>query len=341
MIQLGWKAGTEQYSPDELLDYAIAAEEAGFDSIDASDHFHPWAEKGQACFVWTWLGAVAAKTKKITLGTGVTCPTLRYQPAIVAQAAATVAWLAPKRFFLGVGTGEALNEYSATAQWPVYNVRRAQLGEAIDLIRALWTGEKITRSGVYYQTRKAKLYTCPSEAIPLYISSMVPGSAAFAGKYGDGLITVGGEEPETYKEIFKNFSAGARDMGKNPSRMPRMIEIAADFTDDEKKAIECRKAYWAGTFVPALFTERIYTPESSEQNGKAVGSDIIKEAVCISADPEDHIKLAQKYIDLGFDHLIFHSAGPDQRAFIESYGRDVLPRLRKHSRRNQNRRQRK
>ncbi len=331
MIQLGWKAGTEQYSPDELLDYAIAAEEAGFDSIDASDHFHPWAEKGQACFVWTWLGAVAAKTKKVTLGTGVTCPTLRYHPAVIAQAAATVAWLAPKRFFLGVGTGEALNEYAATAQWPVYNVRRAQLGEAIDLIRALWTGEKITHSGVYYSTRKAKLYTCPSEAIPLYISSMVPGSAEFAGKYGDGLITVGGEEPETYNEIFENFSAGAKDMGKNPARMPRMIEIAADFTDDEEKAIECRKAYWAGTFVPALFTERIYTPELSEQNGKVVGSDIIKEAVCISADPADHIKLAQKYIDLGFDHLIFHSAGPDQRAFIEGYGRHVLPRLRQRS----------
>ncbi len=199
------------------------------------------------------------------------------------------------------------------------------------MIRALWTGKKITHNGVYYSTRKAKLYTCPSEAIPLYISSMVPGSAEFAGKYGDGLITVGGEEPETYNEIFENFSAGAKDMGKNPARMPRMIEIAADFTDDEEKAIECRKAYWAGTFVPALFTERIYTPELSEQNGKVVGSDIIKEAVCISADPADHIKLAQKYIDLGFDHLIFHSAGPDQRAFIEGYGRHVLPRLRQRS----------
>ena len=331
MVQLGWKAGTEQYSPDELLDYAIAAEEAGFDSIDASDHFHPWAEKGQACFVWTWLGAVAAKTKKITLGTGVTCPTLRYHPAVVAQAAATVAWLAPKRFFLGVGTGEALNEFSATAQWPVYNIRRAQLGEAIDLIRALWTGEKITHRGVYYQTRKAKLYTCPGEAIPLYISSMVPASAEFAGKYGDGLITVGGEEPQTYGKIFENFSAGARDMGKDPNRMPRMVEIAVDYTDDKEKAIECRKAYWAGTFVPALFTERIYTPELSEQNGKVVGSDVISEAVCISADLEDHVKLAQEYIDLGFDHLIFHSACPDQRAFIKGYGRDVLPRLRPRS----------
>jgi coenzyme F420-dependent glucose-6-phosphate dehydrogenase len=331
MLQLGWKAGTEQYPADELLDYAIAAEEAGFDSIDASDHFHPWAEKGQASFVWTWLGAVAAKTNKIIMGTGVTCPILRYHPAVIAQAAATVAYLAPNRVFLGVGTGEALNEYSATGQWPEYNSRRAQLGEAIELIRVLWTGEKTTHRGTYYQTRQAKLYTRPSEAIPLYISTMVPNSARFAGRYGDGLITVGGEEPETYRQIFENFNAGAKEAGKDPARMPRMIELAVDYTDDEEKAIECRKAYWAGTFVPALFTERIYTPEMSEQNGRVVGADTVREAVRISADPEDHIKLAQRYIDLGFDHLFFHSAGPDQRAFIEAYGRHVLPALRRRS----------
>jgi coenzyme F420-dependent glucose-6-phosphate dehydrogenase len=329
MLQLGWKAGTEQYPPDELLDYAIAAEEAGFDSIDVSDHFHPWAEKGQACFVWTWLGAVAAKTAKINLGTGVTCPTLRYHPAVIAQASATLACLAPRRSFLGVGTGEALNEYSATGQWPDYKVRQAQLGEAIELIRALWTGDKVTHRGGYYQTRQAKLYTRPREPIPLYISTMVPNSARFAGKYGDGLITVGGEEPETYRKIFENFEAGARDAGKDQSPMPRMIELAVDYTDDEAKAIEHRKAYWAGVFIPALFTERIYTPKMSEDNGKAVGSDTIKEAVCISANPDDHVQFAQRYIDLGFDHLIFHSAGPDQRAFLEGYGRDVLPQLRK------------
>jgi coenzyme F420-dependent glucose-6-phosphate dehydrogenase len=157
---------------------------------------------------------------------------------------------------------------------------------------------------------------------------MVPNSAHFAGKYGDGLITVGGEEPETYRDIFANFEAGAREAGKDPSRMPRMIELGVAYTDDEEKAIEYRKDYWAGTFVPALFTERIYTPKMSEENGKVVGADVIKEAVCISADPRAHISLAQGYIDMGFDHLIFHSAGPDQRAFLEGYGRDVLPRLR-------------
>jgi coenzyme F420-dependent glucose-6-phosphate dehydrogenase len=328
MLQLGWKAGTEQYPPVELAEYARAAEQAGFDSIDASDHFHPWSEQGQASFVWSWLGAVAARTDRILLGTGVTCPILRYHPAVVAQAAATMACLAPRRFYLGVGTGEALNEYSSTGQWPGYNDRQEQLAEAIDLIRRLWSGEQVTHEGLHYQMRQAKLYTRPGDPIPIYVSSLVPHSAHFAGQHGDGLITVGGEEPDTYKEMLENFEAGAREAGKDPTRMPRMIELGVAYTADEEKAIEVRKAYWAGTFVPALFTERIYTPRMSEENGKSVGSDTIKKLVCISADAQRHIQLARSYIELGFDHLIFHSAGPDQKAFINGYGRDVLPRLR-------------
>jgi coenzyme F420-dependent glucose-6-phosphate dehydrogenase len=331
MLQLGWKAGTEQYGPNELVDFAIAAEAAGFDSIDASDHFHPWAEKGQASFVWSVLGAIAARTSRITLGTGVTCPILRYHPAIIAQAAATVAALAPGRFFLGVGTGEALNEYSATGLWPSYNERRAQLAEAIELIRALWTGEKITHKGEHYETHEAKLYTLPDEPIPLYLSSLVPASARFAGEYGDGLITAGGEEPDTYLEMIRSFAAGAKQAGRNAARAPRMIELAVGYTDDENAAIEGRKDYWAGTFVPAMFTEKIYTPELSEKNGKIVGAETIRGAGCFSADPDEHVKHARKYMDLGFDHLIFHSAGPDQQAFIEGYGRDVLPKLRAQS----------
>jgi coenzyme F420-dependent glucose-6-phosphate dehydrogenase len=331
MLRLGWKAGTEQYRPEQLLEYAEHAEEAGFDSIEASDHFHPWSEQGQACFVWTWLGAVAARTKKIALGTGVTCPTLRYHPSVIAQAAATLACLAPDRVFLGVGTGEALNEYSATGDWPNYQARQARMAEAVGLMRALWTGEKVNHTGEYYKTRQAKLYTRPEKTIPIYISAMVPNSAHFAGKYGDALITVGGEEIETYQRIFANFERGAREAGKDPAQMPRMVELAVDYTDDEEKAIAQRKAYWAGKFVPAFFPERIYTPTQSEANGKAVGSDTIREAVCISGDPEVHVAYVRRYIDAGFNHLIFHSAGPNQRKFLESYGRDVLPRLREAS----------
>jgi coenzyme F420-dependent glucose-6-phosphate dehydrogenase len=168
---------------------------------------------------------------------------LRYQPAIIAQAAATVACLAPGGFFLGVGTGEALNEYAAVAQWPDYKARRAQLAEAIDLMRALWTGEKVTHKGIYYQTRQAKLYTLPSRVTPIYISTMVPNSAHFAGKRGDGLITVGGEEPNTYRKIIENFESGAAQAEKDRSKMPRIIEVGVAYTEDEQKAIECRQAY--------------------------------------------------------------------------------------------------
>jgi coenzyme F420-dependent glucose-6-phosphate dehydrogenase len=157
---------------------------------------------------------------------------------------------------------------------------------------------------------------------------MVPNSARFAGKYGDGFITVGGQDPDTYRKIIESFDTGAREAGRDPSRMPRMVELGVAYTDDEETAIEHRKAYWAGTFVPALFTEKIYTPAMSEENGKVVGSDTVIQSTCISADATDHVKFARRYIDLGFNHLFFHCAGPDQRAFLEGYGRDVLPRLR-------------
>jgi coenzyme F420-dependent glucose-6-phosphate dehydrogenase len=327
MVQFGWTAGTEQYGPNELLEYAIAAEDAGFDAIAASDHFHPWAEKGQSCFVWSLLGAIAARTRKIIIGTAVTCPTLRYHPSVIAQAAATLAVMAPNRVFLGVGTGEALNEYSSCGAWPPYRVRQEQLAEAIDLMRQLWSGEKVTFKGVHYRTHKAKLYTRPQAPIPVYVSSLVPNSAAFAGRHGDGLYTIGLEGDEL-KQQLEAFAAGAREAGKDPARLPRMTTIAVAFTDDRQKAIELRKAYWAGTAIPAMFTERLYTPEKSEQNGSVVGNEMFEKGTCISADPDEHVRHARRYIEMGYEHIYFTTAGPDERKMIEAYGRDVLPRLR-------------
>lgn len=328
MALFGWKAGAEQYPPPQLLDYAVAAEQAGFDALDVSDHFHPWAEKGEASFVWAWLGAVAAKTSRLFIGTGVTCPILRYHPSIIAQACATLECLAPGRFYLGVGTGEALNEYSSTGQWPEYRVRQDQLAEAIELMRELWCGGAVTHHGRFYNTHGARIYSLPDRTPPIYVSSLVPNSAYFAGQYGDGLFTVAGEEPDTYREMMEHFEAGAREAGKDPARLPRLIEVAVDFTADKQQAVEDRKAYWAGAMVPAMFTQRLYTPHQSEQNGKVVGSDVILQGTCISDDPQEHVEHARQYLELGFDHLFFHSAATDQRGFIEAYGREVLPRLR-------------
>ena len=328
MVRLGWKAGPEQYGPVELLDYAIAAEEAGFDSLEASDHFHPWSESGQACFVWTWLGAAAARTGTIRLGTGVTCPILRYHPAVIAQASATLGVMAPGRAFLAVGTGEALNEYSSTGAWPEYEDRQDMMEEAVGLIRELWTGKPVTHHGEYYETHMARLYTRPEEPVPLYIASMAPGSATFAGQHGDGLMTVGGQSPDLYKEILQRFDEAAREAGKEPATLPKMIEINVAYTEDEEGAIRCMQQYWAATFVPALFDQRIYTPAMSEKNGEVVGADIIRSKMCISSNPQDHVEYAQQYIDLGFNEIFFHSPGPDQKTFLEGYGRDVLPKIR-------------
>jgi coenzyme F420-dependent glucose-6-phosphate dehydrogenase len=328
MAILGWKASTEQYRPTELLDYAIAAEEAGFDAVDISDHFHPWSPEGQACFTWTWLGAAAVQTKKLQLGTGLTCPILRYHPAIVAQAVATLATMAQGRAYLGVGTGEALNEYSTTGLWPDYATRQAMLAEAIALIRQLFTGEQVTFEGDFYTTKKAKLYTLPEQPVPIYVSSLVPASAEFAGEHGDGLLTVGGKDRAVYPQMFNNFETGARKAGKDPSKMPRLIELRVAYTDDLQGAIQQVKKYWAGTFIPAMYAEKIYTPEMSAQNGQPVGAEAIQQGACFSSKPEDHIQFSKQYLDMGFDHLYYHYAGPDQRGFIQRYGKDVLAQLR-------------
>lgn len=328
MLQLGWKAGPEQYPPTDLCDYAVAAEQAGFDTIDASDHFHPWSEAGQAAFTWTWLGAVAARTSRIHLGTGITCPILRYHPSVIAQAAATVSCFAPGRSYLGVGTGEALNEYAATGEWPGYAERQERLAEAIDLIRALWRGEQVSYEGKYYRTCKAKLYTPPAAPIPLYVSTLTPNSAAFAGKYGDGFITVGGKQPAMYRQLMTQFEKGAREAGKDPSKMPRLIELNVGYTSDIQGAIQEQLKYWAGTYVPALFDQKIYSPAMSQENGEVIGADVVKKTGCFSPNPDDHVKYIRQYIDMGFNVIFIHSAGPDQRAFLERYGRDILPKLR-------------
>lgn len=326
MLKLGYKIAPEQFPPSEMLEQVITAEKAGFESIAASDHFHPWSEDGQSCFIWSWLGAAAARTKSIELGTGLTCPILRYNPAIIAQAAATVSSLAGGRTYLAVGTGEALNEYPVTLEWPEYEERQIRMIEAIGLIRDLWTGEKISFDGCYYRTKEAKLYTLPKNDIPIYVSSLVPESAYVAGYYGDGLLTVGGKpDTQVYEQILSEFEKGAKDSGKSPENLPKAVELFVGYGTDPEASIKNVMKYWAGAFIPALFLNKIYTPEMSAQNGQVVGPDIIRKHTCFSEDPVDHIKFAKKYIDLGFTHLYFHSAASDQVAFLEAYGKDVLP----------------
>lgn len=326
--QIGWKAAPEQFPPQELLECAVVAEQSGFESIDVSDHFHPWSEAGQACFSWTWLGAVAARTRTIRMGTGVTSPILRYHPSVIAQAAATLGVLAPGRAYLAVGTGEALNDYAATGRWPGYAERQGRMREAVELIRQLWYGEEVSHRGTYYRTERAKLFTRPDRPIPLYISAMVPHSATFAGRHGDGLFTVGGQEPDLYKQLIAQFEEGARAAGKDPAQMPRAVELNVEYAQDEEAAIQNHLKYWAGSYVPALYDQKIYAPALAQQNGAVVGPDTIRKKGCVSSDPEIHARYIQRHIDLGFTEIYLHSAAQDQRGFLQAYGRDVLPRVR-------------
>jgi len=328
MVQLGWKAGPEQYAPVELLEYAAVADRVGFDWIDVSDHFNPWSEEGQASFTWSWLGAAATQTKRAVLSPGVTCPILRYHPTVIAQAAATMTHFAPNRFALGLGTGEALNEFAATGQWPSYAERRERLIESIELMRGLWSGEQVTFEGKYYQTHKAKLYTPPVSPVKIIFSALAPHAAEFAGKYGDGLWSVGGKQPALYKEMIQNFEESAKQAGKNPATMPRLIELNVAYTENVDAAVQEQLKYWAGTYIPAMYDEKIYTPKMSQENGAVVGADTVLKTGCFSPKIEDHIKFAQQYVDLGFDCLIFHCPGPDQRGFLEGYAKDVFPKLR-------------
>lgn len=203
------------------------------------------------------------------IGTGVTCPILRYNPAIIAQSAATVDKMNKGGFYLGVGTGEAINEFPTTRLWPEYNERQNMMREAIELMRLLWRGDEVTFNGEYYGTKKARLYIVPRRHIPIYVSSLVPNSAFFAGYYGDGLITVA-NPPDVMKAIISNFEAGARKAGKDPEKMPKQIEIWVAYTDDVDNVIKTFKQYWAGTMIFATHLQNIYTSEMLAMNGAVV-----------------------------------------------------------------------
>ncbi len=326
MVMIGWQGGPEQFDPLELLDQAIAAEKAGFETILVDDHFHPWDPAGHSCNTWSWMGAAAARLNGIEIGTGVTCPILRYNPVIVAQSAATIDRMNQGPVYLGVGTGEALNEYPTTGLWPDYNVRQDMLRESIDLIRAMWTGDEITFDGNYFTTRKARLYTPPRREIPIYISSLVPESAYFAGLYGDGLITAG--NPVQMRQIISNFDDGAREAGKDPAEMPKIALYNVAYTDDVDAAVKIQRQYWASTAVHAMYLQNIYSPKMAAMNGAVVGNDTIRNSMCISTDPEEHVKFAQRYIDIGFNRLYIHTSGPDMSEFFEGYRQHVLPLMR-------------
>ncbi len=328
-LKLGYKASAEQFGPRQLLNFAIEAEAAGFDSVWISDHFQPWRHtNGHAPYALSWLGAAGERTSRVFLGTSVLTPTFRYPPAIVAQAFGTLGVLNPGRMILGVGSGESLNEIAVVGtQWPSAKERLARLGEAVELIKRLWSEELVTFEGTYYRTRTATIYDRPDQPIPIYMSAGGPVAAKLAGRLADGFICTSGKGDALYREqLLPALDEGAKAAGRDPSKIERAIEVKVSFDTDRERALADTRI-WAALALSADEKVDIDDPREMERKAATV-ADQAHRRWLVSNDPEEHIQQIRPYLELGFTHLIFHAPGDDQSRFIRLYAKEILPRLR-------------
>jgi coenzyme F420-dependent glucose-6-phosphate dehydrogenase len=327
-IEFGYKASAEQFGPVELLAFSVLAEQLGLETVAVSDHFQPWRHStGHAPNSLVWLGAAGQRTERVKLTTSVLTPTLRYHPSIVAQAFGTLGCLNPGRIILGVGTGEAMNETPAMAiEWPGAKERRLRLAEAIELIRLLWTEERVTFEGEYYKTAGATIYDRPTEPVPIYVAASGPLAAKLAGRVGDGFICTSGKAPELYGTLLENVEDGARTAGRDPAAIARMIEIKVSYDRDiEFARTACN--WWAALALSAEEKSGIEDPIELERLADA-NLDRAHTRFIVTDDPKECVERIWSYVDLGFDHLVFHGPGNDQRRFLEQFTADVLPLLR-------------
>lgn len=328
-LRLGYKASAEQFGPQELLNFGVAAEEAGFDSVFISDHFQPWMhDGGHAPAAIPWLGALGARTSHILIGTSVLTPTFRYHPAVVAQAFATLAQLYPGRIILGVGTGEALNEVTLGMDWPDSPERFQRLKESIALMRQLWTEDRVTFEGRYYQTQSATIYDKPDSLIPIYIGASGPAATRLAGRIGDGFITTSGKKPELYREtLLPALAEGLNSRTAPGDSADTLMEVKVSFRRDRQIAMENTR-FWAPLALSPEEKMGIEDPIEMQRRAAELPLERVASRFIVSDDPEQHVTEIKKYLDLGFRHLVFHDPGNDQLGFIERYGSEILPRLR-------------
>ncbi|PJJ63744.1 glucose-6-phosphate dehydrogenase (coenzyme-F420) [Compostimonas suwonensis] len=334
-LTLGYKASAEQFDPRELVEISVAAEEHGFESVAVSDHFQPWRhEGGHAPFSLAWIAAVGERTERIRIGTSVMTPTFRYNPAVIAQAFATLGCLYPGRIMLGVGTGEALNEIAtgfrgAGAQdWPEFKERFARLRESIEVMRALWSGDRVSFEGEYYSTHDASIYDRPEGGIPIYIAAGGPVVAKYVGRAGDGFICTSGKGMELYTEkLLPAVAEGAELAGRDASGIDRMIEIKLSYEEDEQTALENTR-FWSPLSLSPEQKHSITDPVEMERAADALPIEQIAKRWIVGADPDKTVAQIAQYVDAGFNHLVFHAPGHDQRRFLTLFERDLAPRLR-------------
>jgi coenzyme F420-dependent glucose-6-phosphate dehydrogenase len=330
LLRFGYKASAEQFGPRELLEFSVIAEEVGFDSVVVSDHFQPWRHTGgHAPFSFAWLAALGERTRSVRLGTSVVTPTFRYHPSIVAQAMGTLGSLYPGRVFLGVGTGESMNEVpSIGIEWPDQKERFARLKEAIALMQRLLSEDRVTFDGEYYRTHNATIYDRPDEPVPLYVAASGPAAARLAGRVADGFICTSGKAPELYSEtLIPALNEGAEKAGRDPATIERMIEMKVSFDTDAERALQDTR-YWGALALKPEEKMGIEDPMELERLADALPVERAASRWIVSSDPDEQVARIQPYIDLGFTHLVFHAPGPDQERFLRLYAQEVLPRLR-------------
>jgi coenzyme F420-dependent glucose-6-phosphate dehydrogenase len=319
MTKVGYHASHEQFKPSELLRYVQLAEQAGFNCSLSSDHFHPWGEQqGQSGFAWSWLGAAMQATPTLSYRV-VNAPGQRYHPAIIAQAAATLADMFPNRFWITVGSGQALNERITGDKWPCKSDRNIRLKECVDIMRALWAGETVTHRGLV-TVEEAKLYSRP-EVPPLIIGAAITTKTAeWLGSWADGLITIS-RPPDKLKQIVDAFRRGGGE-GK-----PMLLKVQLSYDRDEDSARQKAHHQWRNNIFKNVLMTELRTPEQFDAAGEFVTPDELSEHVRISADPQQHIEWLQKDLELGFDELLLHNVNREQEQFIEVFGEKVVPAL--------------
>jgi coenzyme F420-dependent glucose-6-phosphate dehydrogenase len=330
-LKLGLKASAEQFGPRELVEIGVAAEEHGFDSVTVSDHFQPWRHTGgHAPFSIAWMTAVGERTKRVQLGTSVLTPTFRYNPAVIAQAFATMGCLYPDRIMLGVGSGEALNEIATgfEGEWPEFKERFGRLRESVDLMRALWSGERVDFEGSYYRARGACIYDVPKGGIPVYIAAGGPVVARYAGRAGDGFICTSGKGMDLYTEkLLPAVREGAQKLDRDIADIDRMIEIKLSYDTDPASARENTR-FWAPLSLTAEQKHSIDSPIAMEAAADALPIEQVTKRWIVASDPDEAVDQIRQYVDAGLNHLVFHAPGHDQMRFLHLFERDLAPRLR-------------
>ncbi|MEU2080760.1 TIGR03557 family F420-dependent LLM class oxidoreductase [Streptomyces albus] len=316
-MQIGYKLATEQYGPQELIRQAVAAEAAGFDFVEMSDHYHPWLDdQGHSAFTWSVLGAIAAKTERIGLVTGVTCPSMRYHPAIVAQAAATMALVSEGRFVLGVGSGERLNEHVIGRGWPAVSERHTMFREALEIIRLLWQGGYRSYEGKYLRLEDARVFDLPPEQPLIAVAASGAASARIAAELGDALFATE-EKPEIVRHYRQAGGTG-----------PGYAEVPMSYAADEKEAVRSALTYFRWALSGWKVMSELPNPVNFEAATAQVREEDIRGRFACGNDPARYLEVARPFADAGYDRLVLMNAGPDPRGFFDFCEAELLGRLR-------------